>query len=293
MEATRTQRGRFRRNPLGENHHPTKRDLEWLSFIHRHGGRLPTSYIHDATSSHLANALTTSRRLKYLFHELKLIDRPLQQVETLDPRKNELIHELSDKGLKLLKEEGLYRENAPSPHGAFKHQVMLSCVSASLELNTLGTDLTFVPQHEVIQDALHMDVEGDKVAPDLVVKLVDEGKEVLLFVEVDRGTEPTDTNNMNRKSWRRSVQQYKKIIERGLYKDHYGVNCGALLLVITISPDKQQGILNVIRDEMPKGCNYILLKNIPEFGSYFRPPKVLHLLNTEWERYNNTPFKFI
>lgn len=285
-------RDRFSRKPNGSIHEVTERDVEWLAFIHRHGGRLPTSYIHEFTAVEYGNLQATQVRLKHLFHELKLLERPFQQKETDKPRSNEIVHQISKEGLNLLKDEGVYSEYSPTMFGAFKHQVFQSCVSASLELNTLGTEFLFTPQHELGKD-ITMHVNGDKVTPDLVCMLTKGKKNLLLFVEVDRGTEATISSNPNRKSWNRSVKHYKKIIGDGLYKNHFGIDAGALLLVITISKAKQDGILSVVKKEFPGNCNYILTQSIPEFGRAFKPPKQLDLLGTYWERHAPNPFKFL
>lgn len=283
-------RNRYRRQPIGENVYLRPRDIEWLAFIHRHGGRLPTSYIHNYSSSHLKSRQTTSRRLSLLYNELGLLTREPAQKETLDPRANEVVHTIDEKGIELLKEEGLYFEHAPAIHGAFKHQVFQGCVSASLELNAKEHGFEFVPQHEL--GPTTMDVGQDRVTPDYVCMLKKDGKDLLVFVEVDRGTEATVSNNFNRKSWKRSIGQYRQIIGKELYKQHFGVSCGALLLVLTVSPDKQMGILDVIKKDMGK-CNYILVSYIPEFGREFKPPKELSLLHRTWYRAAPSNFSFV
>lgn len=285
---------RLVRQPLKlQSYHVTPRDIAWLSFLHRHGGRLPTSYIHDLTKAEFTCFEKTSRRLKNLYHELRLIDRPFQQFETLDPRRNELVHEASPTGLELLKEEGLYSDYAPSPKGAFKHQLMLSCVSASFELNARAKGYAYTPQHKVLERLGHdhtIDIDGDKFVPDEVFMLNIDGKELLIFLEIDRGTEPTESE-AKRKSWKQSIGQYRKLIGHKLYKERFDVTCGALLMVVTISPAKQAGILKVVQDQFDGSCNYILVHNLPEFGRVFHPPELLDMLGVEWTRCGYPAFK--
>jgi hypothetical protein len=278
-------RVRTGRQPTGRKVRLMPRDIEILAFLHRHGGRLPTSYIASRVEG---SHYVISDRLKLLHHELKLIERPFQQFETLDPRWNELVHQISPLGLEVLKEHGLYSEKAPSMAGAFKHQVMLSCLSASFELGHEG----YIPQHAVVKDDLTFNLDGDRVTPDEVFMLKIDGKELLLFLEIDRGTEATASQNFNRKSWTRSIRQYRQIIGKGLHKEKFGVANGALLLIVTVSKAKQDGILKVIEDEFPNGCAYILLHHIPEFGRWFHPPKLLDIYNTHWERCKHSQFKF-
>lgn len=276
-----------------QTHHVTPRDITWLAFLHRHGGRLPTSYLHDFTKDEYVNLKKSSERLKVLHHELRLIDRPFQQFETLDPRKNELVHEVSPTALELLKDEGLYSDYAPSARGAFKHQLMLSCVSASFELNAREKGYAYTPQHELLERVGHdhtIDIDGDKFVPDEVFKLTIDGKDLLIFLEIDRGTEPTESE-AKRKSWKQSIGQYRKLIGHKLYKERFDVTCGGLLMVVTISPSKQAGILKVVHDTFDGSCNYILVHNIPEFGRVFHPPQLLDMLGAQWNRAGYPPFR--
>jgi len=287
---------RTKRQPLGNHIQLQERDLAIFEFLHRHGGRLPTSFIHDATKHIARDKQRLSHRLKDLYHEARLLDRDWKQEETRDPEYNELVHELNDNSIELLKERGLYSPYTPSMRGAYKHQVMLSCISASFELNTQGTDLTYIPQHHLLNRAgrdHQMTIAGDYVTPDEVFGLQIDGKDLFLFLEIDRGTEATSSQNFNRKSWTRSIKQYRQVIGHGHYKDHFKVNHGALLLIITVSKAKQEGILKVIQEEYPQGCNYILVTHMPEFGRAFHPPKQIDLLKRKWERCGHPPFQFM
>lgn len=264
------------------------RDIGWFSFLHRHGGRLPTSYLYQLTKETHTNLQRASERMKDLARN-GYLTRPFQQFETADPEYNELVHELTPKAIEVLKAEGLYSERVPSPHGAFKHQVMLSCLTSSFELGAKDRGFAFIPQHKLGDPVITID--GDRVAPDGIFMLKIDGKELLVFLEVDRGTEATSSENLNRKSWKRSIKQYKRLIRDGLYKEHFGVTCGALLLVVTISDAKVSGIKKVIADELG-ACNYVLLHSIPEFGRIFHPPKIIDILSVKWKREGHGDFSF-
>jgi Replication-relaxation len=290
-------RTRDKRQPTSTStHHVTDRDLEWLSFLHRHGGRLPTSYLHESSKHTHKCRYRAQIRLRDLFNEMKLIDRPFQQFETLDPRYNELVHEVSPKGLAVLKDENLYSDYAPTMRGSFKHQVMLSCVSASFELNARQYGFVYTPQH-VLLERLGKDhkieLAKDVFTPDEVFMLSKDGKNLLIFLEIDRGTEPTESDNKRRKSWTRSVAQYREFIGHKQYKSRFGVDCGALLMVVTVSAAKQAGILDAVAKEFDGPCNYILTHYLPEFGRQFHPPKLLDMLAVGWKRYQHPDFKLV
>lgn len=288
-------RDRFKRQLSKDvTHHLTPRDIEWLSFLHRHGGRLPTSYLHNS-SKHTHKDLYSSQIRLRILYDLGLLDRPTAQLATLDPRYNEMVHEVSPKGLAVLKDEGLYSEYAPSMRGSFKHQVMLSCISASFELNAREDGIIYTPQH-VLLERLGTDhrikLDSGDFTPDEVFMLSVDGKSLLLFLEVDRGTEPTESDSLVRKSWTRSVAQYKELIGQAKYKTRFGVSCGAFLLVVTVSRAKQAGILKSV-DKECGASPYILTHYLPEFGTYFHPPMLLDMLGVKWERCGNKPFSLL
>lgn len=273
----------------------TERDIVWFSFMHRHGGRLPTSYIHDWTGPTHPNYQSTQNRLK-LLARAGYLTRPDAQFETSHPEYNELIHELTDKADALLKSQGLYFARAPRMGGWFKHQVFLSCVLASIELNCREAGYGFIPQHVLLDRAgvgLAMMIDGDKVEDDGLCAIVIDGKEIYLPIEIDRGTHRTWSQKLDAKSWKRSVKQKREIIGSKKYKEHLKTESGALQLIVTISQAKQEGILEVIAEEMPKGCNYLLVTYIPEFGRVFHPPRKLDILGMLWLRHNHNAFRFV
>lgn len=134
-------------------------------------------------------------------------------------------------------------------------------------------------------------VKGKKLMPDSVFMLSDGEKDLLVFLEIDRGTEATYATELTRKSWRRTISQYKEVIAGGMYKKHFGVTCGALLMIVTISKAKENGILkDIVAKEFPNGCSYILTTHIPEFGRIFHPPRMLDMLGTTWNRWGQPAF---
>lgn len=268
-------------------------DLEWLAFLHRHGGRLPTSYFFEYTKATRTHRQTVQVRLKRLWHN-RFIVRPFQQEETLDPEKNETIHEIGPKGIELLKQHGLLSPFAPSMNGAFKHQVFLSCVSASIELQARELGIEYTPQHAVLSPLGHdhrITLPSGMLAPDEVFMLKIDGKDLLIFLEIDRATEGVDSYKTDRKSWRRNCNQYRELISSGAYRSLFDVDCGALLMVVTVNKTNMDAML-VLTEEIFQGkCPYMLFTFIPEFGRIFHPPAVLSPLTTVWERAGHNPFR--
>lgn len=291
-------RRRDLRQPLKDHvYQVTERDISWLSFIHRHAGRLPTSFLYHHSIHTHSNYTKAQQRLTVLFNELKLLSRPQQQFDANGRHYyHEMIHELSPKGIELLKDIGEYSEYAPSMRGSFPHQILLSCISASFELSARNVYYLYTPQHKILEAVGHdhrIDLDGDKFTPDEVFMLTIDGKNVLIFLEIDRGTEPTESENEKRKSWKRSVAQYKKLIGEKKYKELFGVTCGALLMVVTSSQAKKDGILRAVANEFDGKCNYILVHHIPDFGCAFYLPKPQNMMKVEWARCGHPPFKLL
>lgn len=290
-------RVRDKAQPTGYNRRMTPRIIEIFKYLHRHGGRLPTSFIHDFEKDTYRDKNRMQVLLKDLYHEKpQYLWRDWKQQETRDPEYNELVHELNKNSIELLKDEGWYSEYAPTMHGSYKHQVMLSCISASFELNCKKEGLGYTPQHELLEKLGHdhtIIIDNDKVTPDEVFAISKQGKEYLLFLEVDRGTEATESQNFNRKSWTRSIKQYHQVIAGRKYKEHFNTTSPALLLIITVSKSKQEGILKVIKEEFPQGCNFILVHYMPEFGRAFHPPRQLDLLTIPWQRAGYPPMPLV
>jgi hypothetical protein len=235
----------------------------------------------------------STSRLKLLFHEHPPhIERSFRQFETLDPRGNELVHELTEHSVAALKEAGLWSAYAPSPGGTFKHQFMVSCITASIELNARKKGWRYIPQHELLQRAeteLAIDIHG-LLRPDALFALEIGGKYLIFFLEADRAAEPLDTRNI-RKSFRRNVEQYRQLIGNEVYKDKFNLKARALLLNVTVSEKRRDHMIKMVDEIFPQGCTYILSHALPEFGRYFKPPRTMNLLDVRWQRAGNPAYR--
>ncbi len=264
------------------------RDIEWFHFLHKHGGMLATSYLYEYTKATHRSKPTATRRLCNLFTELNMIDRPQKQFETLDPRSNELVHQLNDESYSILEWKDLYSKFAPATTGAFKHQLMTGSITASFELNARATEnVKYIPQNDILTKPLSIPTPYGELKPDSLFALEIDGKRMLCFVEADRSTEPTRSTG-HRKTWENNLKQYQYVIGEKFYKEFFDVTCGALLLIFTVSTAKRDGILDLLGKE----TSYILAHHMPQFGYIFEPPAVMNLLTQEYQR-NGKPFKFI
>lgn len=225
-------------------------------------------------------------RLAQLFHEGRYVTRPQQQFNTLDARWNELVHEITPAGIDALKDVDLYLPHAPKHGGPWKHKLMVSCITASFELNAREAGIRYIPQHEILKRSgkeLLIHIDGGVLRPDALFALEIEGKYVVYFLEADRGTEPLSTS-ASRKSWNRNIAQYRKLIGHKVYCNYFNLEAPAVLLNVTISNSRRDAMVRVIGHEYPRGCSYIVNYALPEFNEVFRPPREMDMLSVSWER---------
>ena len=152
-------RARLIAQPTGKCVSPTERDLLWFSKLAEHGP-LPSSFLLAFSQGSHASDKRASERLTDLFHEDNTPDggtylvRPPQQFRTLDSRYSQLVYDLAPAGWRALERSGMDTSNHPAPSGPWLHRFMTSCVTASIELATLGRDdLTYIPQSEILARA--------------------------------------------------------------------------------------------------------------------------------------------
>ena len=308
-EQIRRSRLSTRRQPTGKNVVLTPRDYIWLKAIHDHGA-LPTSIL-TAFTAHLysprsdrgdvfradkKNHDESTKRLKRLFHEGDYLTKHHTQFETAMAERHYVIYGLSEKGREVLGDEG--SEYGPRTKvKILKHDVMYSCVTASIELATKGTDVAYIPQHEAIGiKAKGLTIENvldHSLVPDAVFGLSYSGKKRYYCVEADRSNETEEATKGDRKDIKRNYIQYREFIGGGHYKDHYGITQGMMVLNITTSAGRMLNMMEVVKTASKSGqCNFMLYQTAEQFGRHFEPPHepLTYLFTDHWHRAGLEPF---
>ncbi|MCB0055399.1 MAG: replication-relaxation family protein [Caldilineaceae bacterium] len=303
---------RYRTQPTstGKRVTPTDRDLLLFEKIHRHGP-LSTPYLVAYSQALRRSTKRAKERLTDLFnedntpHNGPYLTRPFQQFETLDARQNDLVYDLSPQAITLLKEQSVWSELAPNPSGSWKHTFMTACITASVELATLQTrHVRYIFQDEILARSgsrLHFPVTIAGITKSLIpdalfgLEYTDtDGKKYyrFFFVEADRSTEPNQANTLERKSYARTLMQYREFVGKGLYKEALGLTAGVLVLNVTTSKLRERNLLRLTEEEFKSGgSNYLLFQSAPAFGRYFKPPHILtDLFEKPWQRAGREPF---
>lgn len=307
-------RKRLRPISTGKRVSPQPRDLTWFQKLHEHGP-LPSSYLHGFTAREYRSEKRAKERLTDLFNEAETrhggtyLARPLQQFRTIDSRYNQLVYDLTPTSVAALKQSGRYSTYATRPSGPWLHGFMTACITASIELATLGReDLNFIPGWRVLERAgaqlrfptpIQDPKSGRFVTRNLIPDalfgleyLTDAGPRYRFFlVEADRGTEPMNTNNWSRKSWQRSLAQYRTYVGDGLYRAH--LNLTAPLVVLVVVTDEQKIKTFIAKCAKSRFITPpILFQTVSGFTPIFKPSKPFeHLLIGPWSRIGQAPFR--
>jgi hypothetical protein len=318
IEARDTLSRRKRLSPVstGKRVTPQDRDLLWFSKLAEHGP-LPSSFLLQYTKDMRRSDKRARERLTDLFNEDNTPDggpyltRPPQQFRTLDSRYNQLVYDLTPASKKALHKAGLLTDAIASPSGPWLHSFMVSCITASIELATLGDpNITYIPQSQVLArantdlrfpvtiiDPATNRVQAKDLIPDAVFGLeyhTESGSRYRFFaVEADRATEPATSSNFNRKSFMRSLLQYEEYVAGGAYRQHLSLT--APLLVLTVSSDRVRTarMIDLIAKHYPHGNAYMLFQTWTDFGPVFRPPRPNPaLLIGDWGRSGLGPLLF-
>ena len=304
-------RSRDRRAPSGRQISLTERDLLWLEKLHRHGPLSSTFLLAYCRSTHRSEGRAKDR-LTQLFHEAgahggAYLDRPWQQFATHGARYHDLVYDMTDAGLRALKEAGRLREHVPAPGGPWVHRYMTAAVTASIELAALRTQhIRYIFGDEILaraQTPLCFSVTSDGVASDLIpdaifgLEYALEGRKLYRFfvVEADRGTEPTtaSTSRNRRKSYERTIRQYREFVGKGQYKAPLRLTAGMVVLNVTTSEARTQTLIDLTGKLSDGGKNsYMLFAALPQLGRAFKPVDVLeHLLYSPWQRAGLSGFR--
>ena len=308
-------RKRLKATSTGKRVSPTERDLLWFTKLHEHGP-LPSSFLLEYTRSSHKSEKRAKERLTDLFNEAytphggPYLLRPPQQFRTIDSRYNQLVYDLAPAALKALAVQQGNQVTKPSRSGPWLHSLMVSCITASIELACLERDdLSYIAQHRILVRAktelrypIRMadpatGLEHDKhLIPDAIFGLeyhAAAGSRFRFFaVEADRATEPATSNHFNRKSFDRHLRQYHAYIERCLYQQHLRLTAPMLVLNVSSDPNRIDRMLERAQRHFPGGCNYQLFRIWEDFGPVFTPPKPnFSLLLENWQLTNREKFR--
>lgn len=276
----------------------TPRDLKWLEALHRHGP-LPLPYLHAFTRDHGSSYHASTRRAAKLFHE-GYLTRPHQQFATLDARCQTLVYDLAERSREELRRNELWRSYAPQPSSShWQHDVMVACITASIEITTAGTDCRYIHRDEILArsdiplafDISYAESRKGHLRPDSIFGIrYPSGRARLVILEADRGTEMLTARTL-RKSVTENALQYRAFVGEKRYREVLGTDAGLLVLNVATGSKRMANLMQVWQAVHGGQCAYALFACVPEFSGYFKPPPVLaHLFVGPHPRVGRPPF---
>jgi hypothetical protein len=315
---TLARRLRYGRQSTGRRITPTEADVLTFQVLDRHGP-LPSTFIHEFTKHLRHSEGRTKERLGHLYHEDNTphggpyLDRPWQQWQTMNARYQPAVSENTALAEQVLTERGLLPAPAHTQGSVqFAHRFMVACITASIELAIKNDPtLRFIPQQEILERSPNQTLEipctiaytnprtGKRqtlekpLMPDAIFGIEYEGSGFRFYMlEADRIHEPVRRADLNETSYLRKVLQYREVIEKGLYKKHFGMKAGMLVLNVTTNFQHMHHIIELVNELTgDRGSPYLLFKTMPQFGKYLRiPPVTTELLTVPWHRGKFEPF---
>lgn len=236
---------------------PTKRELRWLKHIERHGPQ-SSQYLYALTRDTHRCKDTALRNMQKL-RASDFLRLPPQQRTTERAEFNPYIYDLTNRARAYLADLGL-AEQTIRPTGHWWHGYAVSCVSSSIDIAAGRNGVRYIPAHDIlaIRGAnLAIPVGRAKLIPDQLFALDYGGRYRAFVLEIDRGTEPK-VSGSKRKSWASSIELYRKVIERRLWKSHYGLKANLLVLWVFPTDRHRATFLDLVRLHASDAASSIL-----------------------------------
>ncbi|WP_299844142.1 replication-relaxation family protein [uncultured Roseovarius sp.] len=218
---------------------PTTRELRWFAQIDRHGPQ-SSEFLYELTRDTHRCRDTSLRRLQAL-REAGYLRLPPQQRQIAKAEFNPYIYDLTPLGFDTLADEQeLERQCRPTGH--WWHGYWVSAVSSAIEITVTRAGLTYIPATRIlaIKGAdLGIPLRHTKLIPDQLFAIKYPSGFRAFALEVDRGTEPVQSKAA-RKSLKRSVHQYREVLEQKLHQRHYGLKSNLIVLWVFSNKRRQQ-----------------------------------------------------
>jgi len=216
-----------------------------------------------------------------------------------------LFYELDQRGIGALDERGIVI-GPRKPVRNIIHAVMVDQIMASFELGATG-GMSIIPRADIL--AKTPQKTQDLPIPDRIpvgrdrwiradgemfVLKTAEGFSFFPGVEADTGTEPIHSYDYERSSIRAKFEDYITVIEREIYKSHFGART---FFVPFITPttrrlESMMVLLEEMTEKKPSLRKHFLFKTHPLFTSSTKPRPSGHMVDEPWIRVFNPPLQF-
>ena len=241
---------------------PTEREIRWLKHIERHGPQ-SSEFLFELTRDTHRCPDTALRDMQKL-RAGGFLMLPRQQRATERAEFSPYIYDTTKRAREHLADLGL-AEPTVRPTGHWWHGYAVSCVTSSIDIAASRVGVRYIPTHEILAikgAELAIPIGGSKLIPDQLFALDLGGSFRVIALEVDRGTEPKSSAS-HRKSWSRSIDQYRIMFERGLHRDNYGLRANLNLMWVFRSRSDETKFLEIVARIGGRSARHLLTNACP------------------------------
>ena len=302
-------RSRAKSASTGKKVSPQPRDLLTFQLLDEHGP-LSNVYLYQLTKHLAVSEKRQKDRMTDLFHEEntkhggRYVNRPYQ----LNPPKDfyrQVVSENTPRARQALAEAGTSVRGSDHVVRQYDHLFMVSCITASFQLAVQAyPNLRYVSRAEIMSRATNktlaipcaishrfpsgVEFYDNVLVPDGLfgIEYDTAGEKTYLFflLEADRHKEPVRRQGFTTTSYLRKTLQYREVVGRGLYKHHFGMKAGMLVLNVTTNREHEHEIRTMVEQVVGKNP-YMLFATVEHFEGYLDVPPVLYdLFEKGWRR---------
>lgn len=300
-----SRRSRLHRKPYGRRIVLSERDLALFRLLDTYR-YLPADFLHAFLGGH---ATHHRARLTDLFHE-GWLDKPAAQWEAFNARYRPDTYALSRKAERVLAETGGASAVRIGTGGAFRHELMVCLIMASLELSSRGSGIDLRGWRDILAMApaatqalpapfaLPVPGSGTNVLRPDGLPFGLHGRRRFFFVgiEADRHTEPLHPVDLRARSSSilRKFLQYQVMVKERIFERHFGIP-NVLVPFVTVNEEHMANMMDLaMQISDGRGFKWMLFRTMQAFGSpLMRATPDLTLLSGPWMRAGNPPLTLL
>ncbi len=305
-----TSRSRLHPLPKGRRIAVTTRDVKIFSLLDRYR-YLPSNFILAFVGG---NAGYHKARMTDLFHE-GWLHKPSPQWEAMNARYRFDTYELGRKASRALDDRGCRETRRLGSGGAFRHELLVCLIMASLELSVQQYGVELLSWKDVLLGApeatrtceapfaIPMSFSHDGRAVNRTLRpdawpFALRGKRTFHFVgiEVDRHTEPLHPTDLlsRHSSILIKFLQYQQLVRERLFERHYGMS-NVFVPIITVNEVHMRNMMDLaLRITDGQGFKWMLFRTMADLASLERSPTPhFDLLAAPWQRAGNSPLTLL
>lgn len=265
---------------------PTDRALRWLRHIAVHGPQSSEFLLELCADTHRCR--DTGLRALQKLRETGYLRLPAQQCQIAKADFNPYVYDLTVEATLYLR--GLGDPTPVRPVGHWWHSLVVASLTSAIAITAARRGYRYIPAHEILTQsgaALAIPMSGGRLIPDQLFAIDYGGRFRSFLLEVDRGTEPLQSNAA-KKSMASMLAAYDRVIASGFAQEHYRLKSPLLPLFAFTNPSRAARCLAQIAKIGSTLARHALTVHVP--SGFPRWPALQSLATANWERPGQRPF---